>query len=328
MHILIIGGSIFLGKAMIDSALKSGHTITVFNRGISNPHFQHKDITVLHGDRNDGFEILDGMHVDAVIDTCGYFPKSIALSAQYFANKDIQYCFISTLSVFADMSISNDESGDLCITDNPEADSIDGENYGALKVLCEQTLLSMKPDALILRPGLIVGPHDITDRFTWWPLRVGMKERLQGTMMAPGDAMSTEWEFIDVRDLADFALLLLSKKSSGIYNVNGERMPLVEIIKESEAYFNHHIQVQWVQDDVLLSKNAQPWNEIPLWIPESESSLKGFHRTNTTKAKRAGLIIRPLNNTIHDTLDWALNRPSTYKLKAGYSEQRECEFIT
>ena len=327
MHILIIGGSVFLGKAMINSALQSGHTLTVFNRGKSNPHFQHQDITIIHGDRNDGFEILDEMHFDAIIDTCGYFPKSINISAQYFANRNIQYCFISTLSVFADISISNDECGQLCATDNPEADSITGENYGALKVLCEQTLLRVIPDALILRPGLIVGPYDVTDRFTWWPLRIGMLDRLQGTMMAPGDAMTTEWEFIDVRDLADFALLLLNNKKKGIYNVNGERIPLLEIIKESEAYFNHTIQVQWVQDADLLSKNAQPWNEIPLWIPESESSLKGFHRTNTTKAKHAGLLIRPLNITIHDTLDWALDRPNTYTLKAGYSEEREREFI-
>ena len=216
MHILIIGGSVFLGKAMIDSALKSGHTLTVFNRGKSNPHFQHQDITIIHGDRNDGFEILDGMHFDAVIDTCGYFPKTINISAQYFANKNIQYCFISTLSVFADISISNDEYGELCTTDNPETETIHGENYGALKVLCEQTLLKVIPDALILRPGLIVGPYDLTDRFTWWPFRIGMLDRLQGTMMAPGDAITTEWEFIDVRDLADFALLLLNNKKKVI----------------------------------------------------------------------------------------------------------------
>lgn len=327
MHILIIGGSHFLGRAIIQSAIASGHTITMFNRGKTNPDFAPKDVNIIHGDRGKDLHLLDGLHCDCVIDTCGYIPSIVKQSAQYFSGKVHSYCFISTVSVYSDLSISNDEHG-IRATCSPDETMVTGENYGAMKALCEDIVMNeFRDSALIIRPGLIVGPHDPTDRFTYWPIRCGMKNSLNGIMLAPGDPNITAWEFIDVRDLADFIVLALEKKLHGPYNVTGPKQFAEDILTESMACYDHTLEIRWISDEDLLNRGAIPWNDLPLWIPASIPGLRGLHDTNSEKAHEAGLKIRPLAETITDIIEWIYQNPQRLPLKAGPNEEQETKLL-
>lgn len=327
MKILIIGGSQFLGRAIIDSAIANGHHVTIFNRGKTNPDFVPDNVTLIHGDRTKDLHLLDDMHFDCVIDTCGYIPSIVKQSALYFSCKIASYCFVSTVSVYSDLSISNDEDGQRA-TCSPEETTVTGENYGAMKALCEDIILSEFGDnALIIRPGLIVGPNDPTDRFTYWPVRCGMRKSLNGIMLAPGDPNVTAWEFIDVRDLADFIVLGLEKGLYGPYNVTGPKQFAEDIMTESMACYDHSLEIRWISDEDLLKRGAIPWNDLPLWIPATIPGLRGMHDTNSQKAMEAGLKIRPLSETITSVLDWIHDNPERLPLKAGPSEEQEARFL-
>ena len=327
MNILIIGGTIFLGRALVESALAHGHTITLFNRGISFPDY-NPGVNFIKGDRKEDLTALLGLQFDAVIDTCGYIPRIVQQSCTFFADTVKNYTFISTLSVYADNSVENDEQGEIATIDNPDSEDITGESYGPLKALCEQEVLQQFNErAFIVRPGLIVGPHDPTDRFTYWPMRCGMKHSNNWTMLAPGNPNITAWEFIDVRDLAEFVIHGIEKNLQGIFNVTGPRIFAEDIFTESMSFFEHTLNLKWIEEEVLLQKGAIPWSEIPLWVPECIPALQGFHRTNCAKAIDAGLTIRPLHETIQATLEWALSRPRDYIMKAGLSEEREAELL-
>jgi len=327
MHILIIGGRQFLGRAIIDSALAKGHQVTMFNRGKTHAEYIPIGVNIILGDRTKDLHLLDGITFDCVIDTCGYIPSIVEQTARYFQGKVTSYCFISTLSVYADLSISNDESG-VRAECSPDEDKVTGENYGAMKARCEDIILeSMQEKALVLRPGLIVGPHDPTDRFTYWPVRCGMKHSLNGIMLAPGNPNTNAWEFIDVRDLAEFTIMALEQELKGIFNVTGPRIFVEDILTESMGYFDHTLEIHWISDEDLLSRGAIPWNDIPLWIPETIPGLRGFHNTNCTKAIKAGLTIRPLGETIADTLEWIFQNPGRLPLKAGPNEEQEARLL-
>lgn len=327
MHILIIGGRQFLGRAIIDHAISNGHHITMFNRGKTHPEYLPEQVNVIIGDRNYDLHRLDGLDIDIVIDTCGYIPSSVEQAAIYFQDRIQCYCFISTLSVYADLSSSNDEQGRRAEC-NPEEQAVTGENYGAMKAHCEDIIMNhFQKKALILRPGLLVGPHDPTDRFTYWPVRCGMKHSLNGIMLAPGNPNTAAWEFIDIRDMAQFTLALLEQSQRGIFNVTGPRRFVEDIITESMACYEHTLNIQWIPDEDLLKRGAIPWNDIPLWIPETIPALRGFHDTNCQKAIDAGLSIRPLEETISDTLAWILQEPGRLPLKAGPQEEQEARFM-
>lgn len=327
MHILIIGGRQFLGRAIIDSALAKGHSVTIFNRGKTNPDFLPEHVNIIIGDRSTDLHLLDELQYDCVIDTCGYIPNIVEQSAVYFAGKVQTYCFISTLSVYSDLSVSNNEAG-IRAQCSPDEHTVTGENYGAMKALCEDIIMSHYSDkALVLRPGLIVGPHDPTDRFTYWPVRCGMKQRLNGIMLAPGNPNTNAWEFIDVRDLADFTVMALENTFKGPYNLTGPRRFVEDIITESMACYDHTLEVRWISDEELISKGAIPWNDLPLWIPETIPNLKGFHDTNCTKAVEAGLSIRPLAETITDTLEWVYQNPDRLPLKVGPNQEEEARLL-
>jgi 2'-hydroxyisoflavone reductase len=327
-NILIIGGTVFLGRACTQSALSNGDTITLFNRGKSAADIP-EGVKVIHGDRNEDFSALDDYTFDTVIDTCCYFPRQARKAAQYFKNKASHYIFISSVSVYADLSSPTNEESPLAQTSEPEATQITGQNYGALKALCEQEILQVfgKDHCTIIRPGLITGPFDPTDRFTFWPLRCGMENRNQGMMMAPGAPDSTAWEWIDVRDLANWIIHCSAHRISGIYNATGPRIPAVQIFESAFRYFGKELNLVWKSDTDLLKKNAGPWSEVPLWIPTTEPAMAGFYQTDCSAARSNGLQFRDIDSMVHDTLRWALSRPAEYTLRAGYSEQREAEFL-
>src|SRR6266550_2987283 len=306
MKLLILGGTRFLGRHLVEAALARDHQVTLFNRGRHETDTS-PDVEIIHGDRNDGLASLSGHHWDAAIDTCGYTPRQIRASTRILAAAVNHYAFISSLSVVADYGVSgvNESAPVKTLTSEQlaEAETIDatgnasaatyGKMYGALKALSEQAAEETLPNrVLVVRPGLIVGPHDYTDRFTYWAVRVARG----GEVLAPGNPARFV-QLIDVRDLAEWIVLMIERGQTGTYNANGRpdsltmEMMLEEcrVVSKSDAHFT------WVSDRFLLKENVVPWSELPLWLPEEEAPhMKGFMSVDCSKAVTAGLTLRPL----------------------------------
>lgn len=324
MNILIIGGTRFLGRHLVDSALALGHTVTLFNRGKSNPDvFPHVE-TIL-GDREHDIEKLSGRTWEAVIDTCGYVPRIVRLSATGLERSAGRYVFISSISVFANFSkIGMDESDPVGKLEDESVEEITGETYGPLKALCEKTVQEMYGDrALIIRPGLIVGPNDPTDRFTYWPVRVARG----GEVLSP-DKPTAPVQIIDVRDLAEFTIHLIEENASGIYNATGPDYELTfgRMLETSKEVSGSDADFKWASVEFLNQNNVAPWSDMPVWIPDTPEDA-GFSRFDLSKAIRAGLKFCALQDTVRDTIAWAKTRPAEYEWRAGLKPEREQELL-
>ena len=311
MKLLILGGTQFVGRHIAEIALARGHKITLLTRGHTNPDLFAGSPVVekLIGDRatTEGLSVLSapGQQWDAVIDTSGYFPRDVRASATLLADKAQRYLFISSISVYKDFSRKYlAEDYPVATMDNPEdANSISGGNYGPLKALCEHAAAEAfgSERTAIVRPGLVVGPYDPTNRFAYWPMRV---ER-GNEVLAPG-APDRPVQFIDARDLADFTLTLLEQDASGVYNATGPmRRPLGmrEFLETSRATLGGEATFTWVSDWLLQQYEVTPYTELPLWVPEEVESL-GLGFINCRRALAAGLAYRPLPQTITDTFHW------------------------
>jgi 2'-hydroxyisoflavone reductase len=325
MKILILGGKRFLGIALVEAAIQAGHTPTLFNRGLTNPEL-FPNITNLIGDRDGDLRELKGKKWDAVIDTSGFIPRIVKQSASFLSGKCDLYVFISSLSVYKDFGtpdIAEDYS--LAQLEDPDDEDYTGDSYGPLKALCEYEIQrNFDGKVLVLRPGLIVGPNDPTDRFTYWPWRVS----LGGKVLAPAPP-SSNLQFIDVRDLAEFIILLIEKQSEGVYNVTGPKKPATMgslLVSSREASLSNASFV-WVEEPFLLNAGVKPWVDLPLWIPSSDPSFAGFYNININKALKAGLTFRPLSQTVTNTLTWLKTRSEFKKLKVGMDIARETELL-
>ena len=326
LKLLILGGTNFLGPHIVEAATRRGHTMTLFNRGKTHPGL-FPDLEKLHGDRKTDLSALEGRKWDAVIDTSAYIPADVTRSASLLGPNVAQYLLISTVSVYAKLDKPGlDESAPLATTTEPEADKITNENYGALKVLCERAAEKAVPGRVtVIRPGLIVGPGDATDRFTYWPVRVARG----GEVLAPG-APKDFTQFIDARDLADFVVLCLEKKTLGTFNADaqagsitmGTLLDTCKKVSKSDARFT------WVDAKFLEAQKVSPWADMPAWIPAVDDDA-GFGRVSSAKAKAAGLHYRPLPETVNDTLAWFRTEPPEHqaKLKSGISPEREAEVL-
>ncbi|MBC8101496.1 MAG: NAD-dependent epimerase/dehydratase family protein [Cytophagales bacterium] len=326
MHLLILGGTVFLGRHLATAALARGHQLTLFNRGQHNPEL-FPEAEKLLGDRGEpgGLEALRGRRFDAVIDTCGYVPRIVGESATLLANQVEQYCFISSISVYADFKTPGiDESAPVGQIEDAASEEVTGESYGPLKALCEEAVEAALPGrTLIVRPGLIVGPDDPTDRFAYWPHRAAQG----GEALAPGTP-ETRTQFIDVRDLADWNIRLLERKTTGTYNATGPDYPLTlgEVLKTTRTVSGSSTEWTWIEESFLEAEGVQPWVELPLWIPAS-SGMPGFDRVSIRKALEAGLTFRPLADTVRDTLAWTAIRPREGAWKNTLKPERERALI-
>jgi 2'-hydroxyisoflavone reductase len=325
MHILILGGTRFLGRALVHSAQSRGHTLSLFNRGKTNPGL-FPEVERITGDRAIDLSPLQGRTWDAVIDTCGYEPAVVRRSAQQLAHAVNLYVFISTLSVYADVSQPG-TAEDAPVAQLPPGagETFSMENYGPLKALCEQAAEGALPGrVLTIRPGLIVGEYDPTDRFSYWPWRVAQG----GQVLAPGrPGQSTQ--FIDVRDLADWTIRMVETGQTGIYNATGPQSPLPmgDLLETCRRVSSADARITWLSEEFLLANRVQPWTELPLWLPESDPSLAGMGRIDIRKALGSGLIFRPLEDTIQSTLAWVNSRPASHEWQAGLSREREAELL-
>jgi len=327
MHILLIGGTVFLGRHLVEAALARGHRVTLFNRGQHNPEL-FPDCAKLRGDRKteEGLTALDGHSFDAVIDTCGYVPRVVRMSAEKLKGKAGVYCFISTVSVYADFSTGPvTEDRPLGTLEDTTVEEVTGETYGPLKVLSEQASEAMfgPENTLIVRPGLIVGPHDPTDRFTYWPHRVAAG----GEVLAPhGPDLPTQ--FIDVRDLAEWNIRLLEDGRRGAYNADGPpSLPLGDVIEASLAASGSGATISYVPEAFLLEREVKPWSELPLWIPQKDGDATGHTSIDSSKGVAHGLTFRPLSDTVHATLAWDAARPQENAWRATLKPEREAELL-
>ncbi|MCJ1910039.1 NAD-dependent epimerase/dehydratase family protein [Planococcus ruber] len=327
MNILILGGTRFLGRFLTEAALSSGHEVTLLNRGKANPDL-FPEVEKLIGDRYGDLQALRGRRWDAVIDTSGYLPWSVQESAELLAKSVGHYTFISSASVYVDLEspgineehavgqLSADELEEL---KTKEAEAAINEHYGELKFLCEQEVERAFPEgALNIRPGLIVGPYDFTDRFTYWVNRVDKG----GEVLAPG-RRDKEIQFIDVRDLADWILRLVEEQRTGTFNATGPESALTmeKFLEECKATLKSDADFIWVDEQFLLGHKVEGWSELPLWIPDS-MNLNGFLGVDIQKALQTGLRFRPLSDTIRATFEWEMTREKAER-KAGMDPEKE-----
>ncbi len=322
MELLIIGGTRFLGRALVDEARVAGHTVTLFNRGRSNPAL-YPDVEQLHGDRDGGLAALAGRRWDAAIDTCGYVPRVVRAAAEFLAPAIDHYTFISTMSVYAEpLAEGTDEAAPVGTIPDESIEEITGGSYGPLKALCERAATeAMDGRALHVRSGLIVGPHDASDRFSYWPARVARG----GEVLAP---VSPDYgvQFIDVRDLAAWTLRATAARLTGAYNVTGPERPLPigRLLDAARDLTGSDARFTWVPDDFLTAHDVGPYVELPLWVP---ADAGGFNSFNINRALAAGLTFRPVTETIADTLAWLATRPEDTVWRAGLTAEREAQLL-
>ncbi len=323
MRLLILGGTIFLGRSLVETALERGHTVTLFNRGKHSPEL-FPEVEKLIGDRNGDLAALQGRTWDAVIDTCGYVPRVVASSAQRLADAVGHYTFISSISAYANFRQPNmNESGPIATMEDETVEEVTGESYGPLKVLCEQAAERALPGrTLNIRPGLIVGPHDPSDRFTYWPVRVARG----GQLLCPPGADATQ--IIDVRDLAEWNIRMVEAGKVGLYNATGPdyRLTMQEVLETSKSVSRSDASFTWVDKEFLQEQEIRGWVELPCWLPE-EGDEAGFNSVNCARAIADGLTFRPFAEIARDTLTWAAARPADYVLRAGLKPEREQEAL-
>jgi 2'-hydroxyisoflavone reductase len=320
MRILVIGGTMFLGRTFVETAIGEGHELTLFNRGKTNPVL-FPGIEQLKGDRDRDLSVLENREWDVAVDTCGYVPRIVKKSADLLKNSVEQYIFISTISVYADFSKSGiHEGSQLGTIEDETVEQVTNETYGPLKVLCENAVEETYPGrATILRCGLIVGPYDPTDRFTYWPVRI----QQGGEILAPSPP-HMQVQFIDATDLAQFLLLLAKNKTNGIFNTTGpaRKLTMQEFLNKCISVTGSKVlSLTWVSEEFIKNNDV---DHIPMWTP---AEWRGIFEADCTKAIHAGLSFKATELTIEETLMWHATRPSDYELKVGPTPDQERELL-
>jgi len=324
---LILGGTGFLGPHVVAAAQERGYTVTLFNRGKTNPHLFPK-LEKLRGDRNTDVSALEGRKFDVVVDTSAYFPRQVEATTVVLKDNVGCYLLVSSISVFGDMSKPGlDESAPTAAMPQPYSEKMP-DNYGPLKGGCERsTLAAMGDHGLVIRPGLIVGPGDPTDRFTYWPVRMANG----GTVLAPNDPKDPV-QFIDARDLAAFMVDAAGKGLTGIYNATGPAEPtsigaLLESCREATG---SDAELVWAPTPFLAEQKVAPWMQLTVWVPPDDPEFGGMGQVDIGKAVAAGLTFRPVHETVTDTLAWWNDLPEARREKprAGLASEREREVLT
>jgi 2'-hydroxyisoflavone reductase len=331
LRILILGGTGFIGPYQVRYALSRGHKVTTFNRGKTHPGELPGEVEQLIGDRNGQLEALKDRQWDVVIDNPTTLPAWVRDAAQILKGNVDRYVFISTISVYADTSKGVDETAPLAKYDggDPFKETLEAmrasgfKTYGPLKALSEQETEKWFPGkASIIRPGLIVGPRDETDRFTYWPVRIDRG----GDVLAPG-MPNDPVQFIDARDLTEWTIRMVENRETGTYNATGPAKPLgiggmLDGIKRA---LNANAKFTWAPADFLKQQKVEAWSDMPVWTGEES----GMARTSISRALTKGLTFRPLADTARDTLAWFQSQPQDRqsKMKAGLSPEREAEVL-
>ena len=331
LHILILGGTGFTGPFQIKYALSRGHKVTVFNRGKTHPGELPKEVEQLVGDRNGQLNALKGKQWDVCIDNPTTLPAWVRDVAQVLKGNVERYVFISTISVYPDSNTGPDENAPLAKYEgaDPYKETLEAmkasgyKTYGPLKALSEQETEKWFPGkSLIIRPGLIVGPRDETDRFTYWPVRIDRA----GEVLAPGNP-NDPVQFIDGRDLAEWTIRMVENGETGIYNATGpaKELGLGGMLDGIKSALNSNATFTWADAEFLKQQKVEAWSDMPVWAGDE----LGLSRTNISRALAKGLTFRPLADTARDTLAWfkAQKPERQAKLRAGLTPEREKEVL-
>lgn len=332
MKLLVLGGTVFVGRHLVERALARGHEVTLFHRGRRGAEL-HPQAARIRGERDGDLSALASGRWDAVVDTCGYVPRVVRRSVQALAPRAGFYLFVSSISVYADFA----EAGlreEAALGELPrDTEEVDGETYGPLKALCEREVREgFEGRSAIVRPGLIVGPHDPTDRFSWWPWRVA----LGGEMLAPAPA-ERPVQVVDARDLGAWMLDLAERREAGVFHAAGPERPitlgeLVECCGEAlpertggPSPRGALARTAWMSEAFLLANGVAPWSDVPLWAPPDSP---GLFRMDCARAIAAGLRFRDLGETVRDTQAWRASAAERERpFAAGLARERETELL-
>ncbi len=326
LRILVLGGSRFVGRHIVDAFVARGDSVTLFNRGVSDPS-PRADVRHLKGDREEDLGLLGEQNWDAVIDTSGYTPDVVKHAVRFLESRTKRYLFVSSISVYDLDRVRPDRVDEdtplLNLPAGVDPTIRSDEHYGALKSLCEAEVeRTFGERATILRLGLVAGPHDPTDRFSYWVLRVAAG----GEVLAPpGDRRI---QYIDARDAAEFAVRVVHSGTGGTYNVvvPPEMYTFGDLIETCSLASGSQPQMRWAEEDFLIAHGVQPWSDLPLWIPRADSAV-ALLRTTADRACARGLVVRPLSDTVNDVFAWAAGARALDSLQAGLSRAREQEIL-
>jgi 2'-hydroxyisoflavone reductase len=313
MRILILGGTQFLGRHVVEAALERNHEITLFNRGQTRPEL-FPDVERLRGDRDGDLDALVGRDFDAVVDTSGYVPRVVRQTIEALGDAG-HYTFVSTMSVYTEEARALGEDGAVAALPE-ETEEVRYDTYGPLKALCEDVVRERFPASFIPRPGLIVGPWDNTGRFTYWPQRFADG----GRILAPAPREAPV-QVIDVRDLASWIVESADAKLAGTYNAVCPTLSMEHVLETCRSVAGAEAEVVWVDPTFLTAREIGAWMELPLWIGEEEDD--SFMRAPVDRALDAGLRIRPLAQTVGATLDWVRSGEAPTDPPAGLDREKE-----
>jgi 2'-hydroxyisoflavone reductase len=326
LRILILGGTGFIGPYQVQYALDRGHTVTLFNRGRTNPQL-FPTVERLVGDRANDLSALEGRTWDVVIDNSATDPTWVERSASLLKGKAGRYVFVSTRSVYSDLSrVPMTVDAPVFTRESTKVEPGQPLPYGLAKAESEAAARRHFGErALVVRPSLIVGPGDLTDRFTYWPVRI---ER-GGEILAPGDG-SDAVQIIDARDLSEWIVRLAEQEVGGTYNALGPRTPrsFAELLHGIKAVTTSEGTFTWVDADFLARHDVRGYREMPVWMP-AQGGRAGFGRFDISREVALGLTFRPLAVTARDTLDYYHSRPEAEqaRLRAGITPEREAEVL-
>lgn len=335
LRILILGGTGFTGPFQVKYALSRGHKVTVFNRGKTHPGELPKEAEQLIGDRNGKLDALKGRKWDVVIDVPTTLPVWVRDAAEILKGNVDRYIFVSTISVYSNVSKPGaDETAPLLKYEGPDvlketSATLRASNfalYGPLKAASEAEAEKWFPGkTLIVRPGLIVGPGDESDRFTYWPVRVAHG----GEVLAPGNP-SDPVQFIDARDLAEWIIRMAEQGTTGTFNATGPKSKLGvgEMLDGMQKATKSDAKFTWVDADFLAAQKVNPWSDMPVWVPP-RGDEGGFATISIKRALAKGLTFRPLGDTTQATLEWFRKQTAERqsKLRAGITAEREKEVL-
>lgn len=326
MKLLVIGGTMFLGRHIVDAALADGHSVTLANRGKTNADL-YPSVEKLVVDRDGDISALTTGEWDAVIDTCGYVPGHVRPIAELLSDRVGHYTFVSTVSVYGEFPGPglNEDEAPLASTEGIDPTALTNEAYGPLKILCENEVVDVYGDcACIVRPGLIVGPWDPSDRFTYWPRRFDLG----------GEAIVPDWkemavQVADVRDLAEWMVRLAANKTPGVFNGCGPQAPwtLSQLVDACiTAAGDNAATPVWVDEEFLLEHEVAPWGELPLWLPEV-TGMANMLAVDVSRAVAAGLTFRTLDTVVADTLAWDRDTQRGRDLRGPLTAEKEADVL-
>jgi 2'-hydroxyisoflavone reductase len=293
MRLLILGGTIFLGRHVAGEALARGHEVTLFHRGRHGSDLFAGEAEHVHGDRGGDLSALHGRRFDAAVDTSGYEPADVARSSALLAKAGVEHLsFVSTCNVYPAWP-KEPVSEDSAVW-------TEGDDYGPNKAACERAAEAALPGRVAaLRAGLLCGPHDNVFRLPWWVRRIARG----GDVLAPGDPGRTV-QLIDARDLAAWFVDLAERRVAGVFNATAPvgQATMREVLEAAVAATGSDARLHWVPDDALAAAGLEPWTEVPLWIPEADGP--GTWRVDASRAQAAGLRCRPVAETVADVWTW------------------------